>query len=147
MADRPYDDEADDLPRADPSEGVRLIKADEAAEAVERGDAVKRRGTRRAALRRPPRAPGGPRPSLRFPLDDTADPSLAGSSPRRPGRPAAGPDRRRTGPRASPGPVSPSPRDGIGLRIRRRAPDARRADLPADQRQRRAAPLDRTGDR
>ena len=76
MADRPYDDEPDDLPRADPNEGVRLIKADEAAEAVERGDAVRRRLSDEPRFGDRPEPPGGPRPSLRFPLDATADPSL-----------------------------------------------------------------------
>ena len=59
-----------------PSEGVRLIKADEAAEAVERGDAVKRRGDDRPKYGDRPEAPDGPRPDLRFPLADSADPTL-----------------------------------------------------------------------
>ncbi len=59
-----------------PSKGVRLIKADEAAEAAERGDAVKRRGDDRPKYGDRPEAPDGPRPNLRFPLADSADPTL-----------------------------------------------------------------------
>ncbi len=77
MADDPRDDaEPRAAAPADPTEGVRIIKPDEAAEAVERGDAVKRRGERRAAYGDRPETPGGPRPSLRFPLADSSDPGL-----------------------------------------------------------------------
>ncbi len=76
MPDLPVD--PDDEPDAPPSptEGVRLIKPDEAAEAVERGEAVKRRGTDRPKYGDRPEAPDGPRPNLRFPLADSADPTL-----------------------------------------------------------------------
>ena len=78
MADEsPFDVPPDDaLPVADPSEGVRLIKPEQAAEAVERGDAVARKGDDRPKYGDRPEAPGGPRPNLRFPLADSADPTL-----------------------------------------------------------------------
>jgi phosphatidate cytidylyltransferase len=60
----------------DPSEGVRIIKPGEAAEAVQRGEAVPRRGSDEPKYGDRPEAPGGPRPSLRFPLDESTDPSL-----------------------------------------------------------------------
>jgi phosphatidate cytidylyltransferase len=60
----------------DPSEGVRIIKPGEAAEAVERGSAVRRRGSDEPKYGDRPEVPGGPRPSLRFPLDDATDPGL-----------------------------------------------------------------------
>lgn len=66
----------DALPTADPSEGVRLIKAEQAAEAVERGDAVARTADSRPKYGDRPESPDGPRPSLRFPLADSADPTL-----------------------------------------------------------------------
>ncbi|MGZ4709638.1 MAG: phosphatidate cytidylyltransferase [Acidimicrobiales bacterium] len=73
----PFDpeDETESPPTAS-SEGVRLIKPDEAAEAVERGEAVKRRGGDRPKYGDRPEAPDGPRPDLRFPLADSADPTL-----------------------------------------------------------------------
>ncbi|MGZ4786185.1 MAG: hypothetical protein ACXV5S_10975, partial [Acidimicrobiales bacterium] len=73
----PFDpeDETESPPTAS-SEGVRLIKPDEAAEAVERGEVVKRRGGDRPKYGDRPEAPDGPRPDLRFPLADSADPTL-----------------------------------------------------------------------
>ena len=66
---------SDDQP-ADPSEGVRLIDADEAAEAMERGDVTPRRTDDELRYGdRPPSPPEGVRPALRFPLDASADPS------------------------------------------------------------------------
>ena len=77
MPDQPFDpDEEPDATPTGPSEGVRLIKPDEAAEAVERGEAVKRRGTDRPKYGDRPETPDGPRPDLRFPLADSADPTL-----------------------------------------------------------------------
>ncbi len=65
-----------DEPAADPTEGVRLIPADRAAEAVERGEAVKRRGQHEKKYGdRPEAPPSDVRPAMRFPLADTADPS------------------------------------------------------------------------
>lgn len=60
----------------DPAEGVRLIGADEAEQAVERGDSVRRREADEPRFGDRPQAP--PRdvsPSLRFPLAETTDPS------------------------------------------------------------------------
>lgn len=59
-----------------PSEGVRIIGPDEAAEALERDDVAPRRGDDEPRYGdRPEAPPEGARPSLRFPLDATADPS------------------------------------------------------------------------
>lgn len=70
----------DESPPADPAEGVRIIGAEEAAEAIERGDVASRRGTDLPRYGdRPARPPAGPKPALRFPLDagaDTETPSL-----------------------------------------------------------------------
>jgi phosphatidate cytidylyltransferase len=61
---------------ADPTEGVRIIGAEEAAEAIERGDVIPRRGGDQPRYGdRPPPPPMGPRPALRFPLDAGADPT------------------------------------------------------------------------
>jgi phosphatidate cytidylyltransferase len=78
MADEsPFDVPPDDaLPPKDPAEGVRLINADQAAEAVERGDAVKRKADDHPKYGDRPESPDGPRPDLRFPLADSADPTL-----------------------------------------------------------------------
>ena len=97
MADDPHLEGQDDTPAtADPTEGVRLIKPDEAAEVVETGRAVKRRASDEPRYGDRPEPPGGPRPSLRFPLADSADPSLivrprvAAVEPRRADDPPAG---------------------------------------------------------
>ncbi len=96
MADDPRLEGQDDIPATpDPSEGVRLIKPDEAAEVVETGRAVKRRASDEPRYGDRPEPPGGPRPSLRFPLADSADPSLivrprvAAVEPRRADDPAS----------------------------------------------------------
>ncbi|NLD75626.1 MAG: phosphatidate cytidylyltransferase [Acidimicrobiales bacterium] len=66
----------DDTPPADPGEGVRIIGPDEAAEAMERGDVASRRSDDQLRFGdRPDSPPVGPRPSLRFPLDASADPT------------------------------------------------------------------------
>jgi phosphatidate cytidylyltransferase len=65
----------DDRP-GDPTEGVRIIGAEEAAEALERGDVASRRGDDEPRFGdRPKPPPVGPKPALRFPLgaDDPAD--------------------------------------------------------------------------
>ncbi len=63
-----------DRPVADPTEGVRIIGADEAAEAMERGNVASRRGGGQPRFGdRPPPPPMGPRPALRFPLDAGSD--------------------------------------------------------------------------
>ena len=70
----------DDARPGDPAEGVRIIGAEEAAEAMERGDVAERRGTHLPRYGdRPSRPPAGPKPALRFPLaadDDAETPSL-----------------------------------------------------------------------
>ncbi|MEZ5182925.1 MAG: phosphatidate cytidylyltransferase [Acidimicrobiales bacterium] len=67
---------SDDTQPGDPSEGVRIIGADEAAEAIERGEVAPRRTDDELRFGdRPPGPPAGPRPALRFPLDASADPS------------------------------------------------------------------------
>ncbi len=65
----------------DPAEGVRIIGAEEAAEAIERGDVASRRGDNLPRYGdRPARPPvGSPKPALRFPLDASADPAEAAS--------------------------------------------------------------------
>jgi phosphatidate cytidylyltransferase len=66
----------DEPTKADPAEGVRIIGADEAAEAMERGDVAPRRTDDELRFGdRPPAPPSGPRPALRFPLDASADPT------------------------------------------------------------------------
>jgi phosphatidate cytidylyltransferase len=65
----------DDRP-GDPTEGVRIIGAEEAAEALERGDVASRRSEDEPRFGdRPKPPPVGPRPALRFPLgsDDPAE--------------------------------------------------------------------------
>ena len=66
-----------DKPQRDPTEGVRLIGADEAAEAFERGDVSRRLPEEepRFGDRPPTPAPDGPRPALRFPLGGSDDPA------------------------------------------------------------------------
>lgn len=66
----------DDKEPTDPSEGVRIIGPDEAAEAIERGEVSPRRSDDELRYGdRPPSPPEGPRPALRFPLDASADPA------------------------------------------------------------------------
>lgn len=59
-----------------PSEGVRIIGAEEAAEALERGDVAPRRGDDQPRYGDRPQSPAGegPRPVLRFPLGSSSDP-------------------------------------------------------------------------
>lgn len=69
--DRPEDKRPDP-----PTEGVRIIGAEEAAEAIERGDVAQRRGDGQPRYGdRPQSSTGeGPRPMLRFPLGSSSDP-------------------------------------------------------------------------
>jgi CDP-diglyceride synthetase len=70
-------DERHEKPQRDPTEGVRIIGADEAAEALERGD-VRRRLSEdepRFGDRPPAPSPDGPRPAMRFPLGSSDDPA------------------------------------------------------------------------
>ncbi len=62
--------EPDDEVVKDPTEGVRVIGAQEAAEAVERGDVVARRPRGEARFGDRPDVPDEADVSLRFPLDD-----------------------------------------------------------------------------
>ncbi len=68
-----------DKPQRDPSEGVRIIGDDEAAEAFERGDVSRRLPDQSPRFGdRPPVPPppeGGDRPALRFPLSTADDPA------------------------------------------------------------------------
>jgi phosphatidate cytidylyltransferase len=58
----------------DPAEGVRIIKADEAAEAVERGEAVPRKADDQPKYGdRPPPPQSDVRPALRFPLSEASE--------------------------------------------------------------------------
>ena len=76
----------EDRVEEDSAEGVRIIGAEEAAEAIERGDVARRRGSDEPRYGDRPAEPEGPRPALRFPLAEQSDPTevekppLAGSS-------------------------------------------------------------------
>ena len=63
-------------------EGVRIIRADEAEEALDTGQAAGRRPEGELRFGDVPPAPEGPRSPHRFPLPDTVDPAAA--VPRRP---------------------------------------------------------------
>ncbi|CAN5709971.1 hypothetical protein BH24ACT3_BH24ACT3_02750 [soil metagenome] len=72
------------------AEGVRIIGAEEAAEAMERGDVARRRGDDIPRYGdRPSPPPEGPRPALRFPLGASSDPTAI---QRPPVQPAPDPD-------------------------------------------------------
>jgi phosphatidate cytidylyltransferase len=83
----------DEEHRDPPSEGVRIIGAEEAAEALERGDVAHRRGgdQPRYGDRPPPPAADGPRPVLRFPLGSSSDPSDIDRPPVTPAEPVSEP--------------------------------------------------------
>ncbi len=70
------DERPEDKRKDPPSEGVRIIGAEEAAEALERGDVAPRRGDDlpRYGDRPTPPVADGPRPVLRFPLGSSSDP-------------------------------------------------------------------------
>ncbi|MCU1449623.1 MAG: Phosphatidate cytidylyltransferase, partial [Acidimicrobiales bacterium] len=79
MSDRPRDDQSEEnkeRPRGQrpSSESVRIIGADEAAAAIEAGQAAGRRPDDAPRFGDVPPAPEGPRPPLRFPMPG-ADPS------------------------------------------------------------------------
>ncbi len=81
-SDRRNDDDA-----RESTEGVRIIGAEEAAEAVERGEVASRLSEDEPRFGdRPTSAPQGARPALRFPLDADADPADIGKPPVLPGR-------------------------------------------------------------
>jgi phosphatidate cytidylyltransferase len=80
--------------RKDPSkEGVRIIGAEEAAEALERGDVAQRRGDDEPRYGDRPTSPktDGPRPVLRFPLGSSSDPRDIERSPVAPAEPISEP--------------------------------------------------------
>ncbi|MEO7429846.1 MAG: hypothetical protein ABIY48_10760, partial [Acidimicrobiales bacterium] len=71
-----HDERPDDKRSGPPTEGVRIIGAEEAAEALERGDVAQRRGDDQPRYGDRPHSPtgDGPRPVLRFPLGSSSDP-------------------------------------------------------------------------
>src|ERR1041384_5683029 len=77
---RRFDRDEDEEPL---NEGVRIIGAEEAAKAMERGDVAQRRGGDLPRYGdRPQRLPDdGPRPVLRFPLGSSSDPNDIGRPP------------------------------------------------------------------
>src|SRR4051812_6892158 len=68
------------------NEGVRIIGAEEAAAALEKGEAAGRRPDDAPRFGDVPPQPAGPRPAHRFPLPDSVDPASAVPRP-----PVAGP--------------------------------------------------------
>jgi phosphatidate cytidylyltransferase len=77
----PWDRPKDEKSAEDKTEGVRIIGAEEAAEAIERGDVVPRRGEGELRFGDRPEAPSDDeRPAMRFPL--SADESDALDRPR-----------------------------------------------------------------
>src|SRR5438477_7338115 len=84
MSDRPRDDQPEEdkeRPRGPrpSSESVRIIGADEAAAAIEAGQAAGRRPDDAPRFGDVPPAPEGPRPPLRFPMG--GDPSSVAKPP------------------------------------------------------------------
>jgi phosphatidate cytidylyltransferase len=72
----------DDSDRSPDNEGVRIIGADEAAEALERDDVAKRRGSDEPKFGDRPETPkvGESRPTIRFPLDADEEPESAATA-------------------------------------------------------------------
>ena len=90
MDDRDDRDEQEQ-PRRTPrpaNEGVRIIGAEEAAAALEKGEAAGRRPDDAPRFGDVPPQPAGPRPAHRFPLPDSVDPASA--VPRPPVAPPSG---------------------------------------------------------
>jgi len=107
-------DERNEKPDRQPAEGVRIIGAEEAQAALERGQAAGRRPDDELRFGDVPPAPSGPRPAHRFPLPASADPATAvprspvipPEPPARPMSPAAeSPVRPFTDASANPGPA------------------------------------------
>jgi len=71
-----HEERPDEDRKVPPTEGVRIIGAEEAAEALERGDVAQRRGDDQPRYGDRPDSPtvDGPRPVLRFPLGSSSDP-------------------------------------------------------------------------
>jgi phosphatidate cytidylyltransferase len=70
-------DERKDREQRQPAEGVRIIGADEAQAAIDRGAAAGRRPDDELRFGDVPPAPAGPRPPHRFPLPESVDPAEA----------------------------------------------------------------------
>ena len=87
------DERKSDERKDPPSEGVRIIGAEEAAEALERGDVAQRRGDDQLKYGDRPTSPAtdGPRPVLRFPLGSSSDPRDIERSPVQPADPISEP--------------------------------------------------------
>src|SRR5205807_2472928 len=73
----PDSDDNDERPARPPQEGVRIIGAEEAAAALEKGEAEGRRPDDAPRYGDVPPAPSGPRLVHRFPLPDSADPTVS----------------------------------------------------------------------
>src|SRR4051794_25729703 len=70
-------DEEERPPARSSNEGVRIIGAEEAAAALEKGEVAGRRPEDAPRFGDVPPAPSGPRPPHRFPLPDSVDPASA----------------------------------------------------------------------
>ncbi len=121
----------DQDPSGSEAEGVRIIGPDEAAEAVERGDVVSRRSREEPRFgdrpSEPDSQPKGPRPTLRFPLADSAgDPEIS----RPPVRPV--PETPRAEPTGDPG-SRDEPRSLFSIRAASGGTDARDPEPQAPQ--------------
>ncbi len=77
MASNDETEEGQRQPPRPPAEGVRIIGAEEAAAALDSGQAAGRRPEDAPRYGDVPPAPAGPRPVHRFPLPDSVDPATA----------------------------------------------------------------------
>jgi CDP-diglyceride synthetase len=113
--------DAADRPGTDPTEGIRIISAEEVDKVAERDDVARRRRAGEPRYGdRPPSPPDDSRPTIRFPLPDAAD-------PRDIARPRPAPVERPTAddpPRRRPQSTWVAPDDSV---------DARADDVPADE--------------
>lgn len=92
--DKNPDKNPDEAPTTEAAERVRIIGAQEAAEAIERGDVARRRGDDVPRYGdRPAPPPQGPRPALRFPLGASSDPTAIERPPVQPPPPIDRDDR------------------------------------------------------
>src|SRR3954447_17818988 len=94
------------------NEGVRIIGAEEAAAALEKGEAAGRRPEDAPRFGDVPPAPSGPRPPHRFPLPDSVDPASAV-----PRSPVASGERSTPPPPEPTPPQSPVPRESPDEKI------------------------------
>ena len=81
MAENDETEEAQRVPPRAPAEGVRIIGAEEAAAALDSGQAAGRRPEDAPRYGDVPPAPAGPRPVHRFPLPDSVEPSSVHRTP------------------------------------------------------------------